>query len=350
MTTDHFDADHIVHELARVLGSSLGALLHTNVSGLHPGRGFTGDGLGCLPKHLRISNMALEYERINATAMARKSADQLRKWRVTRTTSIDTFINALGVDCLVRELTLHHAHVYHRYWQQRVLNGEIRINSANRLMRNLSGLYSTIHNHYRLECRNPFAGLNLRGGCDGKRLAYSAGFVRDRFLADGAFDTLNPEARRIVFLVVETGLRPSEACGLDRSTINLEGPIPFVRVADDIRQTKTPGSVRTVPLVGVALTAMRLQPDGFPRYRNRADVASATINKALTAKNLRPGGKMQSLYSLRHTLIDRLRTAEAPKDIQEDILGHIHMYGEGTSLEHRHAWLQRIAFKEPAHI
>jgi hypothetical protein len=95
---------------------------------------------------------------------------------------------------------------------------------------------------------------------------------------------------------------------------------------------------------------MRLQPDGFPRYRNRADVASAAINKALTQRNLRPGGKMQTLYSLRHTLVDRLRTAEAPRDIQEDILGHVHMHGEGTSLEHRHAWLQRIAFEVPTRI
>lgn len=59
---------------------------------------------------------------------------------------------------------------------------------------------------------------------------------------------------------------------------------------------------------------------------------------------------MQTLYSLRHTLVDRLRTVEAPKDIQEDILGHVHMYGEGTSLEHRQAWLQRIAFEAPTRI
>ena len=108
--------------------------------------------------------------------------------------------------------------------------------------------------------------------------------------------------------------------------------------------------MRAIPLVGVALAAMRLQPDGFPRYRNRPDVASAAINKALTARSLRPGGKTQTLYSLRHTLVDRLRTAEAPKDIQEDILGHVHLYGEGTSLEHRHAWLQRIAFNLPTHV
>lgn len=95
---------------------------------------------------------------------------------------------------------------------------------------------------------------------------------------------------------------------------------------------------------------MRLQPDGFPRYRDRANVASATINKALSVRNLRPGGKLQTLYSLRHTLVDRLRTAEAPKDIQEDILGHVHMYGEGTSLEHRQTWLQRIAFEVPAKL
>jgi hypothetical protein len=40
--------------------------------------------------------------------------------------------------------------------------------------------------------------------------------------------------------------------------------------------------------VGVALMAMREQPDGFPRYRDKADSLSALVNQALDARKLRP--------------------------------------------------------------
>jgi hypothetical protein len=193
MTSDHAGGDNLAQALARVLEKNLGVLLQTAGMGLHHGRrlAHTDGSLSRLPRNLRVSDLPGEYERINATAIARKSPEQLRKWRVARATSVDTFIGALGSDCLVRELTIHHAHILHHYWQQRALSGEVRINSANRLMRNISGLYSAIHNYYRLEHPNPFAGLNLRGGREGKRLAFSAAFVRSHLLADGALETLN---------------------------------------------------------------------------------------------------------------------------------------------------------------
>ena len=345
MTIEQIGKYQVAYDLLRVLEQTLLTILQRDAANdpmwrqLRKGPGLAMD--------LTVLDMPSAYERINATSIARKSPEQLRKWRVARNTAVHTFVIANGGNCLVRELDTHNAHALHRYWQARVLDGEVRINSANRLMRSFLGLYSAIHSYYRFEHKNPFSGLYLRGGYEGKRLAYQPSFVRDHILAEGALDTLNAEAQGIVHLIAETGLRPSEACALDASTICLKGEIPFVRVTDHVRQTKTFGSIRTIPLVGVALRAMQLQPNGFPRYRNRPDAASAAINKALKVNNLRPGGKLQTLYSLRHTLVDRLRAAEAPKDIQEDILGHIHMYGEGTSLEHRHAWLQRIAFNMP---
>jgi hypothetical protein len=302
------------------------------------------------PHGLMASGMLEEYRRINAASLARKSPQQLWKWGVARQSNLDTFLHAIGGDCPFHALEIKHTHRFHGFWQNRVLNGDVRINSANRMMRCVAGLYGSIHAFHLLQTKNPFLGLQIRGGREGKRLAYPAYFVHQHLLAEGTFDSLNPEARRIIYLIAETGLRPSEACALDASTIRLNAPIPFVCVTDTSRETKTPGSVRNIPLVGVALLAMQEQPNGFPRYRNKADVASATINKALRERKLRPGGKRQTLYSLRHTLVDRLRSAEAPKDIQEDILGHIHQYGEGTSLEHRHTWLQRIAFKPPATV
>lgn len=299
---------------------------------------------------LLASQMLEEYERINATALARKSPRQIKKWRVRRATALDTFVATIGGDCPVADLSTTHTHRFRAHWQDRALKGEVLINSANRQMRTVAGLYKAIHTFHQLEQKNPFKGLRIPGGRDGKRLAYAPSFVQDQFLADDMFADINDEARRIIYLIVETGLRPSEACSLTRKTIHLGTPIPYIEVSDDDRETKTAGSVRKIPLVGVALLAMRKQPDGFPRYYDNSDALSALINKALTARNLRPGGPKQSIYSLRHTLVDRLKAIEAPKDIQEDIQGHVHMYGEGTTLEHRHAWLQKVAFKPPASI
>ena len=65
---------------------------------------------------------------------------------------------------------------------------------------------------------------------------------------------------------------------MSRATIRLEAPIPHICVVPEGRDIKTDQSKREIPLVGVALMAMREQPDGFPRYRDKADVLSALAN------------------------------------------------------------------------
>lgn len=64
-----------------------------------------------------------------------------------------------------------------------------------------------------------------------------------------------------------------------------------------------------LPVVGVALMALKAFPEGFPNYYDYADRASATINKFLHTSKFT--GKRQTLYSLRHTFKDRLRLAKA---------------------------------------
>jgi integrase len=311
------------------------------------------EGATPAPQHqftVRVSQLVDEFSRINATVLTRKSPRQLQKWKIHRENALATFVECIGADPLVDELTTQHTHRFRAHWQSRVLKGEVQVTSANRKMRAVAGLYKTVHRFHQLDSKNPFSSLSIPGGKDGKRLAYDPAYVQAHFLAEGVFDLLNKEARRIIYLIVETGLRLSEACALTRNTIHLDGPIPYVEVAEENRELKTPGSARQVPLVGVALLAMQKQPDGFPRYRDKPDALSALVNKVLTERKLRPGGKKQSLYSLRHTLVDRLTAVEAPEKIHEDLLGHVHMYGEGSTLEHRHKWLTKIAFKPPSSI
>jgi integrase len=297
-----------------------------------------------------VSQMLDEYADINASQLARKSPRQLAKWRVRRQTALDLFLTVIRGDKPFKELTRKDAHALRKYWQGRIDAGEVRINTANRQIRQLSGLYSTLKDYHQVDGQGIFERIWIPGGEEGKRIPFDPDFVQTHYLAEGQFAKLNPEARRIIYLCIETGVRLSEACALDRRTIHLDTPVPFIDIQAINRTTKTKESVRQIPLVGVALLAMRAQPDGFPRYRDNADVASALINKALDARKLRPGGKDQSLYSMRHTIVDRLKAVEAPKDIQEDVLGHKHMYGNGTTLEHKHRWLQKIAFAPPKEI
>jgi integrase len=164
-------------------------------------------------------------------------------------------------------------------------------------------------------------------------------------------DQLNDEARCILYLMVETGMRLSEAANLDENTIDLRGKIPHVRIRPLGRELKTPQSERDIPLVGVSLMAAQRFPKGFPRYRDKSAGLSDIVNKVLKNAGLRPNG--QSLYSLRHTFEDRLTAVEAPEKLMAALMGHKYSrpkYGAGPSLEQKREWLQRIMLKPPSRV
>lgn len=76
-------------------------------------------------------------------------------------------------------------------------------------------------------------------------------------------------------------MRPSEVVNLSRKTIHLNAKIFYVSVLPDGRRLKTDDSLREIPLVGVALAALKMRPEGFPRYRDNSSTFSATANKTL---------------------------------------------------------------------
>jgi integrase len=139
---------------------------------------------------------------------------------------------------------------------------------------------------------------------------------------------------------------------LQRHSIHLDAPIPYVEVLPDGRRLKTEDSRREIPLVGAALAAMKLRPDGFPRYRDKASALSATVNKFLGEQGLRPT-KDHTIYSLRHSFKDRLVAAEAPDSLIDSLMGHRTgkpKYGKGPSLELKLKFLQSIAFTPPSRL
>jgi integrase len=128
----------------------------------------------------------------------------------------DRLINALtGTDTLA----------FRSFWQERIVSGEVEIDTANKSMGRISSMYRAINENRQLGLPAIFENLRIGGGKDNQRVAYAPEFVQERILADGVYADLNAEARRVIYLVSETGLRLSEACNLSRTTIRLNSPV-----------------------------------------------------------------------------------------------------------------------------
>ena len=229
----------------------------------------------------------------------------------------------------------------------------VQIATANKDIGQIATMLKEIETRHRIGGLGTlFAGLRIAGEEDKSRAAFPVAHVRDRLLSEGALAGLNAEARGVVYLMVETGLRISEAVNLTAGTIHLNAPVPYISVEPDGRRMKTRQSEREIPLVGSALLAMRAHPAGFPRYRDKAATLSATVNKHLRERGLLPTEE-HSLYSLRHTFEDRLTAVEAPEKLIAALMGHKYArprYGAGPSLEQKRQWLDAIALAPPSRV
>ncbi|HWV40550.1 tyrosine-type recombinase/integrase [Pseudorhodoplanes sp.] len=300
---------------------------------------------------LRLSDLVAEYETQMRAAMSDMSPDQKRQRHNFITSAVQCAIKAMG-DKNLDQITRDNALDLREFWQNRVTKEGIAISSANKKIAVMSSMWRVVNEARRLNLEPVFSRLRIAGKVDHSRPPFPPDFVQRSLLAPGALDTLNPEARRVIFLMVETGMRPSEAVNLTAETIILDGDIPHVQVRPDGRRMKTLQSQRDIPLVGVALDAMQMQPDGFPRYRDKSTSLSNLVNKVLETRKLLPTPQ-HSMYSLRHTFEDRLSAVEAPDKLIAALMGHKFQrpkYGAGPTLDQKVRWLKRIAFRPPSKV
>lgn len=168
---------------------------------------------------------------------------------------------------------------------------------------------------------------------------------------------IDDEKRWLIALISDTGMRLAEAAGLHGEDIVLnDAPVPHIIVREHPwRRLKTAGSGRAVPLVGASLWAAQRVVEGdqhrtfaFPSYSSdtytNANSASAALNKWMKPR----GPEGCSMHSFRHTLRDRLRQAECPSDIADQLGGWKtsgvgHSYGNGYPLEVLAKWMRAIA-------
>lgn len=108
----------------------------------------------------------------------------------------------------------------------------------------IGGMIRAVDKRLKLGLDHVFSGTRLEGGRDGNRSPFTVDHIRNVILAPGALDGLNDEAKDVVYIVMETGCRPSEIVNLSKSRIKLEAEIPFIRVEAEGRLLKTEHSER----------------------------------------------------------------------------------------------------------
>ena len=208
---------------------------------------------------------------------------------------------------------------------------------------------------YGLDMRSPFANVYFPELDDIKeRLPVSPHDIK---LIQRHCRETNDEMRWLLALISDTGMRLSEAAGLALNDIVLDSEIPYINLKpNESRRLKTKQSSRKIPLIGLSLWAaqqVKSEFNGtyaFPRYtkggRCNANSASAALNKWVKQIATQP----VSLHSFRHSLTDRLRAVQCPRDIIDAIGGWTagsigEKYGQGYKLDVLHEWMLKLVIK-----
>ena len=208
---------------------------------------------------------------------------------------------------------------------------------------------------YGLDMRSPFANVYFPELDDIKeRLPVSPHDIK---LIQTHCRENNDEMRWLLALISDTGMRLAEAAGLELNDIVLDSEIPYINLKpNESRRLKTKQSSRKIPLIGLSLWAaqqVKSEFNGtyaFPRYtkggRCNANSASAALNKWL--KQI--ASESVTVHSFRHSLTDRLRAVQCPRDIIDAIGGWTagsigEKYGEGYKLDVLHEWMLKLVIK-----
>ena len=228
--------------------------------------------------------------------------------------------------------------------------------TTNSVKRNFATIRSVINlsiQEHGLDCKNAFSKVFLPDLDDAKkRKPIPVDNIRE---IQQECMSIDDEARWLVALISDTGMRLSEAAGLHIDDIKLDCEIPHIDLKPHPwRGLKTKGSQRQIPLVGASLWAARRvkdastnSPHAFPKYTSargtNANSASAAINKWLKPRV----PERCVVHSFRHSLRDRLRAVQCPLDMIDQIGGWAtagvgKSYGEGYRLSNTAGWVKKI--------
>ncbi len=277
-----------------------------------------------------------------------KSVHQYRKWQNPRKKAIENFVRLIG-NKDVKHITKDDILAFRDWWIERIQSEDKNPSSANKDFIHLKNVLETVSDHLKLnlDIANLFKKIMLKTRFKQTRLPFTSEQIIS-ILKSEKLSNLNEEGRWFLFACAETGARPVEIVGLLPEDIRLDADIPHIVIKDRKgRLLKTVHSQREIPIVGYALEAFKTMPNGFPKYRDKPDNISNTVNKFLRTNSLMPS-KQHTVYSLRHSFQDRILSVNAPDRVQAELMGHkFHRpkYGNGASLEQKLEWLEKVCLK-----
>ena len=300
------------------------------------------------PEHTLQDALQLYIDKIAPHEIRSKSDEQRKKWHEERLLTIEQFETVCG-RMFLSEITRSHAIRFHTYWRDRVVPDDApnKPNTANKKLGHLRKIYRLYWTYNGQEDRpNPFRNLRFNSRYEPSTPVFTDDWVRSKILAKGALSGLNLEAQLVVPILIETGCRLSEIVNLCPENICLDSEILHIKIRPtERRELKTLSSKRDIPLVGVALEAMKQAPSGFPRYRDKATTLSNLLNKTFRARGLFPTPEHR-LYSFRHSFEKRMLEAGLDYGLRCTLMGHQNsrpQYGDGGSLKFRRDQLLKIA-------
>jgi len=165
-----------------------------------------------------------------------------------------------------------------------------------------------------------------------------------------------PEITWLIQLMLETGMRVNEVCGLQVGDINLEHDFPHLAIhRNTFRRLKTKGSQRFIPLIGIALEAATKAIAGskgvwlFPSYidfekqTTKNNQASGATNKQIRSVL---GQAAPTAHSFRHTMQTRLRQVDCPESLRNELGGWVktvsESYGSSKDLRRKTKYLRKV--------
>lgn len=306
---------------------------------------------GVDPPRLTVSKAFERFlDEIAPAQLAGKSENQRRKWIANKRRAVMRFAAVVG-DRVIDEISREDALKFFRFWSDRVSGAAGgRAYSSSSAKREIDTMRKLWADWFAwlgaAPGDNPFRNLSFRKTAAAPVPPFPVAWLAQQVLAPGRLDGLNTQARLIVLAMIETGCRPSELANIAADAVRLEANVPHLVVrAVTGRDIKTRSSARRIPLVGVSLEAMRCAPAGFPRYRDREDTLSNTLNKFFRENGLFPT-EAYRIYSIRHAFEERMKEGGLDFELRCRLMGHAverPQYGSGGSMEYQAGELARIA-------
>lgn len=168
------------------------------------------------PKDTIRDAFKLYCDKLSIGETARKSPEQVERWKATKARAVDHFVALCG-NLTMEAIERRHGRQFYDWWGERLRPENknaraYRPNNANRELGNLRLIFREYWTYHGDEDReNPFRKLRFKDTPPEPTPSFSDEFVRSKILKPGALDGINAQAKLIAYALIETGCSPARS-------------------------------------------------------------------------------------------------------------------------------------------